>query len=103
VQLGTDRLVGASELTGAGELATAGLYARVRHPRYAAMMAGMLGVCLMAGALLLWAASAVWWLLALLSIHLEERELISRFGEAYRDYRQRVPAFLPFRFWPQKD
>jgi protein-S-isoprenylcysteine O-methyltransferase Ste14 len=28
-------------------------------------------------------------------IRMEERELEARFGSAYRDYRQRVPAILP--------
>ena len=36
---------------------------------------------------------------AVLVIRLEERELTARFGSAYTDYRQRVPAFLPLKFW----
>ena len=75
----------------------------MRHPRYAGMMLAVLGVCLMAGTLLLWTVAAVWWLLALTAVRLEERELRVRFGAAYAAYCQRVPQFLPFRFWPREE
>ena len=100
-EMGTERLVGHAELTGTGELNTKGLYSLVRHPRYSAMLAGMLGVCLMAGTRLLWFTVGVWWLVVLLSIWLEERELIRRFGDGYVQYRARVPAFLPIRLRPR--
>ena len=102
-ELGGSRLVGHTEVRGGGELATGGLYARIRHPRYAAMMLSVLGACLMAGTLLLWAVAAAWWVLVLVAIGLEERELRARFGAAYAAYSRRVPRFLPFRFWPGED
>jgi protein-S-isoprenylcysteine O-methyltransferase Ste14 len=98
-ELGTRRLVGHAELTGTGEIFTGGLYARVRHPRYAGMFCAVVGAALLAGTLRLWAVLAVWWVLALVVIRLEERELTARFGAAYVAYRKRVPAFLPFRVW----
>jgi protein-S-isoprenylcysteine O-methyltransferase Ste14 len=99
-ELGSRRLVGHAELTGTGEIFTGGLYAYVRHPRYTGMYCAVVGAGLLAGTLRLWAVVAVWWVLALVVIRLEERELTSRFGPAYVAYRQRVPAFLPFRVWP---
>jgi protein-S-isoprenylcysteine O-methyltransferase Ste14 len=96
-ELGGKRLVGHAELTGAGELFTGGLYAYVRHPRYTGMFCAAVGAALIAGAPRLWAILAVWWVLALVVIRLEERELAARFGPAYAVYRKRVPAFLPFR------
>lgn len=66
----------------------------VRHPWYTAAL------------LLIWSRdmSSAWLLSALcisayfvVGSRLEERKLITEFGEAYRRYRQRVPALLP---WP---
>jgi protein-S-isoprenylcysteine O-methyltransferase Ste14 len=93
------RLVGQAELTGAGEIFTGGLYRHVRHPRYAGMFCAVVGAALIAGTPCLWAILAAWWVLALIAIRLEERELATRFGPAYVEYRRRVPAFLPFRIW----
>jgi protein-S-isoprenylcysteine O-methyltransferase Ste14 len=96
-ELGGRRLVGHAELTGTGEIFTRGLYAYVRHPRYTGMFCAAVGAALLAGTLRLWAILAVWWVLALVVIRLEERELAARFGPAYAAYRKKVPAFLPFR------
>ena len=96
-ELGGKRLVGHAELTGTGEMLTGGLYAYVRHPRYTGMFCAAVGAALIAGTPRLWTILAVWWVLALVVIRLEERELAARFGPAYAVYRKRVPAFLPFR------
>jgi protein-S-isoprenylcysteine O-methyltransferase Ste14 len=98
-ELGSRRLVGHAELTGTGEMFTGGLYAHVRHPRYTGMFCAVLGAALLAGTPRLWVVLAIWWVLALLVIRLEERELAARFGASYAAYRKRVPAFLPFRLW----
>jgi protein-S-isoprenylcysteine O-methyltransferase Ste14 len=100
--LGTTRLVGQTELSGGGEMAATGIYARVRHPRYAGMMAAVAGACLLAGTRTMWLVAAAWWPIALLSILLEERELRARFGSAYENYCRRVPRFLPLRFGPRE-
>jgi protein-S-isoprenylcysteine O-methyltransferase Ste14 len=94
---GGRRLVGHSELAGSGELIAHGLYARVRHPRYLGMMAGVFGACLIVASRRLWAVSILWLLLALTSIHAEEIELRARLGSAYAAYAERVPALLPLR------
>jgi protein-S-isoprenylcysteine O-methyltransferase Ste14 len=99
--LGTMRLVGQTELTGGGEIAATGIYLRVRHPRYAGMMAAVAGACLVAGTRFLWMVAVVWWLLAIFTILLEERELRIRFGPAYLSYSRRVPRFFPLLFGPR--
>jgi protein-S-isoprenylcysteine O-methyltransferase Ste14 len=98
-ELGSRRLVGHAELTGTGEMFTGGLYAHVRHPRYTGMYCAVLGAALLAGTPRLWVVLAIWWVLALVVIRIEERELAARFGAAYATYRKQVPAFLPFRLW----
>jgi protein-S-isoprenylcysteine O-methyltransferase Ste14 len=96
-ELGERRLVGYAELTGTGEMFTGGLYAYVRHPRYAGMFCAVIGAALLAGTSLLWIVLLIWSPFALLAICLEERELAGRFGPPYEAYRKSVPAFLPFR------
>jgi protein-S-isoprenylcysteine O-methyltransferase Ste14 len=99
--LGGRRIVGHSELTGSRELVARGLYARVRHPRYLGMMSGVLGASLIVALPPLWAAAVSWFILALLTIRAEERELRARLGPAYAAYAEHVPALLPFRRPPR--
>ena len=94
-QLGVARMVGQAELRAGGEMKLDGIYARVRHPRYAAMLISTLGACLMAARPAMWCAAAVWAVVVGLMVREEERELVARFGDAYEEYRRRVPAVIP--------
>ncbi len=81
------------------KLVTEGLYARVRHPRYAQIFVALLGYALFCNYLATWVAC----LLTLPWVHLlarlEEKELVVRFGEEYERYRERVPRrFVPLLF-----
>jgi protein-S-isoprenylcysteine O-methyltransferase Ste14 len=74
------------------------IYNILRHPAYAAVLYIAFGFALqngnwfaVAGALIF--ALALWGWLRLV----EEKELIQRFGQAYVEYRQCVPPFLPRR------
>ena len=98
--LGGARLVGKTELSGGGEMAQQGIYARIRHPRYAGSMLAILGACLIAGTSVMWEVAAAWCLLTLVAITMEEHELRARFGAAYEEYCRRVPRFLPMRLRP---
>ena len=74
---------------------TDGLHARMRHPLYTAGLLILWGLASSEAGL----ATAVWGTLYfLIGARCEERRLITLFGDAYRDYRQRVPAFLPRLF-----
>lgn len=100
-ELGTRRLIGHAELTGTGEMFSSGLYAYVRHPRYAGMFSAVAGAALLAGTPTLWLVLLLWSSFALTVIRMEEKELSARFGPAYDEYRRRVPAFIPsFRRLP---
>jgi protein-S-isoprenylcysteine O-methyltransferase Ste14 len=102
-ELGSRRLVGHAELTGTGEMFSSGLYAHVRHPRYSGMFSAVVGAALLGGTPLLWIVLLAWFPFALAVIHLEEKELACRFGASYEAYRNRVPAFLPFRMRKPKN
>jgi protein-S-isoprenylcysteine O-methyltransferase Ste14 len=79
-----------------GRIIDAKIYGVLRHPIYAGILRVGIGLALVNGN----ANALAFAILAPLGfmgwIHLvEEKELIERFGEAYLDYRKRVPAFLP--------
>lgn len=76
-------------------LATAGAYASVRHPQYLGFL------LVMAGFLLEWPTIptvAMFPVLAVVYARLarsEERQAQAEFGDAWRQYARRVPAFVP--------
>jgi protein-S-isoprenylcysteine O-methyltransferase Ste14 len=92
-----DQLAGRPELErDRGQaLATAGIRARMRHPIYAGHLCELLGWSVGTGLVVIYALTVFAILTGALMISMEERELEARFGSAYRDYRQRVPAILP--------
>lgn len=77
------------------DLIDSGVYDYVRHPRYAALIAGSFGNFLLTGYELLLAAFCVTTAATIVATRLEERELIEHFGLEYIRYRDRVPAFVP--------
>ena len=76
-------------------LATTGPYARVRHPQYVGF------VLIMFGFLLQWptvVTLGMFPILVFMYMRLalrEEREVLAQFGEAYKDYMERTPRFIP--------
>jgi protein-S-isoprenylcysteine O-methyltransferase Ste14 len=84
-----------------GRLVESNVYSILRHPIYS-------GVMRLGFALVLWNGSAfalIAGVMVLASLFVwvhwvEEPELIERFGESYREYRERVPAF--FNLDPRK-
>ncbi|WP_043614784.1 methyltransferase family protein [Chromobacterium violaceum] len=79
-----------------GRLTEEGPYARIRHPQYLAFVVIMLGFLLQWPTLITLVMFPILvWAYARLAKR-EEREMEHRFGEAYRDYKSRVPAFFPW-------
>jgi len=75
-----------------------GIYGMVRHPIYSgAILAGMPYALIVnyVGVYVLFVAAI---LVFYAIIVLEERELIDRFGAAYRQYQREVPRLVP-RWW----
>lgn len=93
-------LVGIPELSPRqnGTMLQTGLYARMRHPRYLQMDVALTGVALIANYPAVYVALLVWFIGIYLVALLEERELLERFGDAYRRYCDQVPRFVP-RWW----
>ena len=83
-------------------LALGGPYARIRHPQYLAF------VIIMFGFLLQWPTLVTLIMFPILMFvyarlaRTEEQWALKEFGEQYRRYRARTPAFIP-RFWRHAD
>ena len=79
-----------------GRLVTDGIYARVRHPQYTGLFLIVFGE-----GIVHWptVVSVIAFPIIVLSYarlaRKEERAMIAKFGDAYRDYQRRVPMFIP--------
>lgn len=78
------------------ELITTGPYAVVRHPIYTGLITAFLGCALALGQWRGLLATAIVTLALWRKLRHEERWMQQEFGEAYRSYRARVRALLPF-------
>ena len=98
-QLSIPTLIGIPELSRAeqrkGKLLKDGVYRAVRHPRFLSA-----GIGIVANALIINYAGMYGLILLLfpagfVMLMFEERELVDRFGEEYRQYQREVPQVLP--------
>ncbi len=98
--LSAGMLLGGPELNpkrGPGKLLSEGIYGEMRHPRYVAVLLGLIAVALFCNYLGLYIIVALSVPGLYVVAILEERELLDRFGEEYREYMRRVPRFVPRR------
>jgi protein-S-isoprenylcysteine O-methyltransferase Ste14 len=91
-------LDGKHEIDSDAEIESGGAYGRMRHPRYAGMIGAVVGAGLLCATTTLWIVLAIWTMLVVAAVALEERRLQHRFGAANLDYSRRVPRFVPNRF-----
>lgn len=80
------------------KLTTSGPYAHVRHPLYLGSFLIMVGFLIMLN--IHWLISlicilAIIGIVYMLTVKKEEAMLFDKFGQDYKEYRQKVPAFLP--------
>lgn len=91
-------LIGLPEISPKVEdrLMTRGPFSIVRHPTYLSHTVMLFGIFLIAGVI---AAGVLTFLdlvlINIVIIPLEERELLSRFGDDYKKYKEKVPGFFP--------
>ncbi|HAA15447.1 MAG TPA: protein-S-isoprenylcysteine methyltransferase [Cytophagales bacterium] len=74
-----------------------GVHRYVRHPLYAGLILLFLGYLLFAPTFTNLVTVACMLLYLSIGIPLEERKLVARFGDAYLEYQQEVPALIPRR------
>ena len=80
-----------------GKLLEEGPYALVRHPRYVEITLATFAYAAIANYVGCWILAILTIPVIHLVVILEERELMDRFGDAYREYATRVPRYLPRR------
>jgi protein-S-isoprenylcysteine O-methyltransferase Ste14 len=96
-QLSISTLVGIPELSQQrkGRLLRDGIYGVVRHPRYLSAGIGLIASVLIVNYLGLYILVLSVVPPGYLMLVLEERELLDRFGDAYREYQRDVPRLIP--------
>jgi protein-S-isoprenylcysteine O-methyltransferase Ste14 len=78
------------------EFVRTGIYQRMRHPAYTAIILEVVAIPLVANAWFTATFAALTYIpLLLLRWSEEEKEMVAKFGAAYTQYRKDVPAFWP--------
>ena len=94
-ELNIATLVGVPEVSTAerskGKLLRDGAYRVVRHPRYANAAVGVIANALLINHVGLYIMLAVVFPLGMVMLWFEERDLVDRFGDEYRQYQRDVP------------
>lgn len=73
-----------------------GPYALVRHPIYTGILLGFLGTAMAQGEVRSFVGFIIFLVIHLFKLRKEERWMEQEFGEEYVQYREQVPALMPF-------
>ncbi|MBM4135548.1 MAG: isoprenylcysteine carboxylmethyltransferase family protein [Nitrospira sp.] len=98
--LGAWGLIGLPEISTRikGRLVTEGIFSVIRHPTYLAHTLMFSGIFLITGVISVGIITLLDFLIInAIVIPLEEKELLSRFGEEYKLYKKKVPRFFPVK------
>jgi protein-S-isoprenylcysteine O-methyltransferase Ste14 len=93
----SDMLIGRPEVNASSEqqLVTTGIHARVRHPIYLAHLLHMTAWLIVTGSVVIFCMWAFAIITGAVMIRMEERELLNRFGDAYRAYSEQAGLLIP--------
>ncbi|MFQ6671771.1 MAG: methyltransferase family protein, partial [Candidatus Tectimicrobiota bacterium] len=83
-----------------GALVTDGIYGTVRHPQYVGLWVLILGFLIQWPTIATVLMGPGLFVMYFRLARREEAELEAAFGDAYRRYKQLVPAFVPLRHRP---
>ena len=78
------------------QLITSGIYRYIRHPLYLSLILLGFGVMLKHPGVLQWILSIINIIAMYMTAKIEEKEMITRFGEEYRQYMNSSKMFIPF-------
>ncbi len=98
ISLGVNYQLGGAEPRASDRMVIKGPYTIIRHPMYTAALCIALGLACFTQSLACLAVFAIYLVLMILLIPKEEEVLIRTYGEAYRDYRQKVKRLIPFLY-----
>lgn len=79
----------------------AGPYHWVRHPLYLFIIVIIWSYPDLTADRLLF--NLLWTVWIVIASYFEERDLVTEFGDTYREYQKRVPMFIPFLKWPKRE
>lgn len=97
--LSISTLIGIPELSrdgrGKGKLLKEGAYRMVRHPRYLSAGVGVIANALLINYVGMYLMILVLFPVGFVMLMFEERDLVNRFGDEYRQYQREVPQIIP--------
>ncbi|MFQ5780076.1 MAG: methyltransferase family protein [Nitrospiria bacterium] len=80
-----------------------GIYARIRHPTYVAILLGLFAFALFTNYLAVYLLFIPVVVAGYFIVRFEEKELKNRFGDQYTQYCEAVPRFIPVKIGRRKD
>ncbi|HLF34485.1 MAG TPA: isoprenylcysteine carboxylmethyltransferase family protein [Cyclobacteriaceae bacterium] len=79
-------------------LITTGIYRYIRHPLYLSLLLLGFGIMLKHPVLSTWILAIINMTSVFFTARIEEKEMIMKFGEAYREYMKKSKMFIPLIF-----
>ena len=75
-----------------------GIHKYVRHPLYSGTLLLFLGICIAWPEIKNWILFLLMFIYILVGIKLEEKKLVTTFGDEYRSYQKKVKQLIPYLF-----